>query len=365
MNSFERSKTFLSVFFNIVIIVFLVFIITSIILSFLISGKVFSAIGIYLNESDHFRILQLISIVGVFGLSPIIVSKFLKIKVITVFQLNKSINVKAALTILLVFIISIPFLQWLIIANQKLVLPEFMSTFETWIKNMESKMAEQTELLLTMNNFKDLLLNIFIVALVPAFFEEFFFRGMIQTYLIEWLKKPHLAIILTSIFFSAVHFQFYGFFPRMMLGIMLGYILFYSHSLWGAILFHFINNFFSILLIYFQKNNLINTNFEINMSQSYVLVILSLGLLSALIFYFAFYYDKKRDKSKDWIKVFETSNEKEAEIVQGKLENEGIHCTLLNKRDSSFVSFGVIEVFVQPENVELAKKIIDEEINLE
>jgi len=97
------------------------------------------------------------------------------------------------------------------------------------------------------------------------------------------------------------------------------------------------------------------------MSSSYLLVIISLAVVAAVMIYFAVYYDKRRDKSKDWVKVFETENNSEAEIIAGKIENSGIPVSLINKKDSSFTTFGMLEIYVSPENVSEAKRIIHED----
>jgi membrane protease YdiL (CAAX protease family) len=57
------------------------------------------------------------------------------------------------------------------------------------------------------------------MAAIPALCEEWLFRGVIQKKLVTTLPKPWMGIVLTAIIFSAIHFQFAGFIPRMFLGI--------------------------------------------------------------------------------------------------------------------------------------------------
>ncbi len=90
-----------------------------------------------------------------------------------------------------------------------------------------------------------------IIALLPAIFEEVCFRGGIQNILTRWFKGPWIAIIITSIIFSAVHISYYGFFVRFALGVFLGLVFYYSGSLWLNILFHFLYNGVQVTALYF------------------------------------------------------------------------------------------------------------------
>lgn len=369
MNSIEKNQQYLKRFFVIVFIVCLLLLLTTIVVSFLslylfkvdISSTGFDQ----KNDILFLKILQVISMVGIFGLSPLIVAKYFNLAGKKVYHLTKFPSLKQIAVTVVIFVSVLPVLQWLIVFNESMHLPEVFSALEQWMRSLEDKMAEQMNTFLEMEKYSDFFVNIFVIAIVPAFFEELFFRGLIQSYLTEWLNKKHLSVLLTAFLFSAVHFQFFGFIPRLFLGLILGYLFVFTRNLWVPILFHFINNFLSIVIVFLQNKNIINDEFENSMSESYLFVIISLAIVAALFLYFAFYFDKRRDKSKDWIKVHQTSNEKEAEIIQGKLENQDIVASIINKRDSSFLSFGSIEIYVQPQNVEMAKQIIDEEINVE
>jgi len=134
--------------------------------------------------------------------------------------------------------------------NEQISFPESMQNIETWMRNMEeaSKIALQT---LTANStIPILLLNIVVAALMPALFEEFLFRGTIQPFLSKWFHNKHIAIIVTAFIFSAIHFQFYGFIPRFLLGIYLGYLFVWSQSLWLPIIAHFMHNAVSLIFDY-------------------------------------------------------------------------------------------------------------------
>ena len=104
-----------------------------------------------------------------------------------------------------------------------------------------------------MNNFTDYLIAMVIIAFLPALFEETFFRGGIQNLLTRWFKMPVLAIIITSIIFSAVHGSYLGFLSRAALSIVLGLIYYKTGNLWLSAIGHFFNNAFGVSVLYFSS----------------------------------------------------------------------------------------------------------------
>lgn len=101
-----------------------------------------------------------------------------------------------------------------------------------------------------MKNAGDFILTILVMALAPAIFEEVLFRGAFQQVFIQWTKNAWIGIIITSILFSAIHFSYFGFLPRIALGITLGLIFYYTNNLWLSILQHFLNNAFIVAQLY-------------------------------------------------------------------------------------------------------------------
>jgi hypothetical protein len=118
----------------------------------------------------------------------------------------------------------------------------------------------------------DYLLGLVIMAFLPALCEESLFRGGLQNFLTRSTKKPWLAIIIVSILFSAVHFSFYGFLPRMFLGIILGLIYYSTGSLWLSILAHFANNAFAVSQYYFSHSTSVKQAAEENTPLSFVYI---------------------------------------------------------------------------------------------
>ncbi|MBC7826454.1 MAG: CPBP family intramembrane metalloprotease [Chitinophagaceae bacterium] len=145
---------------------------------------------------------------------------------------------------ILCIMLAFPFVIWLGEINQHIPLPN-------WMTAMEKDTAKQMEALLKVKNTMDIVINVIIIAVLPAICEELCFRGALQRILIHCSKSPWAGIIITAILFSALHLQFQGFLPRMILGIVLGALYWYSGSLWTSILAHFVNNGVQVVAVSF------------------------------------------------------------------------------------------------------------------
>lgn len=172
---------------------------------------------------------------------------------------------KLPIGILLVFGITISFMfanSVLIEWNQSLVFPEWMSGFEAFAQSQEEMREKATIFLTSFSSVWVFLLTMVIIAFVPAFGEELLFRGVIQNLIHIGTKNAHVAIWVSATLFSLFHFQFYGFIPRLMLGALFGYLYFWSGSLLYAFLGHFINNGFTLLMLFLHQRDLITFDIQ-------------------------------------------------------------------------------------------------------
>lgn len=182
-------------------------------------------------------------------------------------------------------VVSTPFLSWIIELNEGMSLPDFMAGIEQWMRTSELQAADLTKAFLTFDGIGSLIYVLIIVAIVPAVGEELLFRGVLQKIFIQWTKNPHRGIWITAILFSALHMQFFGFFPRLLLGVLFGYIFYWSKSLWLPILGHFINNGSVVLLSYFAPDMMKDADIALFEGNEFNIVfylfslILSLGLI--------------------------------------------------------------------------------------
>jgi hypothetical protein len=177
--------------------------------------------------------------------------------------------------------------------------------------------------------------------------------------LASWLRNIHVAVAITAIFFALVHLQFFGILPRLILGLVLGYFFVWTGSIWVPVFFHFLNNASAVLIVFLSQKQIIHYDINEPMNTSYLVTVVSLGITALLILYLAYYYSKKRNKAIDWICVYESSSVAEAEIIRGKLEDNGIQAVVMNKRDSVYTTFGEAEVMVSPGQAEQARQIIE------
>lgn len=181
---------------------------------------------------------------------------------------------------MLVMILAIPFVQWLGEINRSI---HFPGAIEGWMKEKENGANKTVMALLSRRTVQDLVLNIICIAGLAAVGEELLFRGVAQRLFIKLFKRAWPGIIITAFLFSALHLQFYGFFPRFVLGILLGVIYWYSGSLWTAILAHFVYDALLITVAYFypsmvnEENTVKMSSIALTAAFSFILVALAVN----------------------------------------------------------------------------------------
>lgn len=151
-----------------------------------------------------------------------------------------------------------PLVEW----NLNLKFPEFMSGFERWAMHEEDRLAKLTKMLTNFDSPLELIVGLLVIAILPAFGEELVFRGMIQGELWRSTRNIHIAIWVSAAVFSAIHIQFYGFVPRMLLGALFGYLYYWSGNLWIPMFSHFFNNAFAVIMVYLNNTKVTNVNLE-------------------------------------------------------------------------------------------------------
>ena len=180
-------------------------------------------------------------------------------------------------------LLAIPLVELTGILNKQI---HFGESTQKWMQNMEDEAAKTIQFMLNKHTTGELLANIIFIALFAGVGEELFFRGVLQRLFIKGLKNPWAGIILAAFLFSFFHLQFFGFFPRFLLGILLGAIYWYSGSLLAAMLAHFIYDAFFIILIFYQPHLLENTDATIfNGTTAVAMAVLSAVLLVLIVWW--------------------------------------------------------------------------------
>lgn len=205
---------------------------------------------------------QAISVIIIFIVPAILISVFWTSSKIHYLGITK----KSPFSILVIagfgILCALPLINWLAELNQHMHLPGALSGVEDWMRKSEDKAAELTEAFTKGTSVSTLLLNLFVVAFMAALSEEIFFRGILQKVSIECFKNKHVGVWFGAMIFSAFHIQFFGFFPRMLMGAYLGYLFLWSGSLWPGIVAHFVNNGLAVYLVWLSNKGVISTDVD-------------------------------------------------------------------------------------------------------
>jgi membrane protease YdiL (CAAX protease family) len=182
------------------------------------------------------------------------------------------------------------FIEW----NSNFIFPEFAKGFETWAREREDAATELTTFLTKFESPAELAIAILVIAVLPAIGEEIVFRGLIQNELYRGTKNIHVSIWVAAILFSAIHMQFFGFVPRLLLGALFGYLYYWSGNLTLAMLAHFVNNGISVVAMYFYQQGAFDYDLESTESLPANVVIISIFMTGGLLYYFYKYFEHRK-----------------------------------------------------------------------
>jgi len=197
------------------------------------------------------------------------------------------------LTAMVVFFFMMPnsaLIEW----NANVVLPDFLKNLETWARQREDYAEELTTFLTTFASTGEFLLAFIVVAVLPAIGEELVFRGMLQPQLQSATRNAHVAIWISAFLFSSLHMQFFGFVPRLVLGALFGYLYSWSGNLIVPIVAHFINNGFSLLMLYLHQLGKIDVDIESTKAVPWPAVLSGTILTLVLLAYLKMRFERNR-----------------------------------------------------------------------
>ncbi|MCP9237278.1 CPBP family intramembrane glutamic endopeptidase [Lewinella sp. JB7] len=174
------------------------------------------------------------------------------------------------------FLIGLPLIGLSAYLNLQVDLPD-------WMVRSEDTGNAMLAGVLTFERLPELLLALLTVAVVPAVCEELMFRGLLQGRLLTDLAGSHLAVWIAALIFSAIHVEFAGFVPRLLLGALLGYAYRWTGSLWIPIGLHFLFNGTQVLTTYLSGEFTPDTEMDTAVTPLMVAGILSLGAVIYLV----------------------------------------------------------------------------------
>lgn len=218
-------------------------------------ASVFTGILAQMNieKSTLYRSVQFLSLLGLFIIPSFLGAYLFSSDWKAYLYLDRNVSLQNICYTIVLTIALQPFLAWVVYLNNQIALPDCLSGLEAILRSMESNAEQNISLILTTDSIGVFLLNVLLVSVLTAIGEEAFFRGALQRILLNETKRPWVAIVVIAIIFSAIHFQFYGFFARMLLGLLLGYLVYASKSLILPIIAHAVNNLIAIIQIHLDN----------------------------------------------------------------------------------------------------------------
>ncbi len=182
-----------------------------------------------------------------------------------VMGLNKAPTLMSLLIIVLFYVVSLPAMNWIVELNEAMSLPSWMSGIETWMRATEDAASEATQSILDIHTWPELCATVFVVGLMAGLSEEILFRGAMLRTMEDSRLGIHVVVWIVAIVFSAFHVQFYGFIPRMLLGLWLGYLFVWTRSLWVPIIAHTLNNSTVVVMNYLSNKGIVPEGFGDNL----------------------------------------------------------------------------------------------------
>jgi hypothetical protein len=195
---------------------------------------------------------------------------------------------------IITLLVGMPLMEYIIQWNESIVLPAGFEDTEKWMRASETQLAELTKFLLDFHSPIDFAIGLAVIAGLAALGEELFFRGVLQSLFERYIGNYHVAIWLSAGIFSFIHFQFFGFFPRLLLGAFFGYLYVWNRNIWIPIAAHFFNNGWTLTMHYLYQQKQIAVDPEkMGVITPWWSVVISLALV---LFYIRRLYNMRLEK---------------------------------------------------------------------
>ena len=176
--------------------------------------------------------------------------------------MDRSLSLKSLGWMLALYVIAYPAMAQIIYYNADISFPDSMKGLEQTLRDWENAGADATAAIMSTTTVGGLIVNVLIVGLFTGLAEEMFFRAGIQRMMMTSRISPTVAIWSAAAIFSFVHFQFFGFVPRLLLGAMFGYVYWRTRSIWAPALLHGINNSIVVVTEWLNRRNGTSFDFE-------------------------------------------------------------------------------------------------------
>lgn len=197
------------------------------------------------------KLMQIVGSLGTFVVPAFLFSYLFSGDLFSYYGFRKPVGTLPLLFTVLMMVSVIPFINYTAELNMRMELP--IEALDRILRNLEGEAEKMMIAFTATRSLWGLLVNLLMIGVIAAVGEELIFRGVLQRLMIGMLRNVHLAIVITAILFSAFHFQFFSFLPRFVLGLVLGYLMYYGRSIWYPIVAHFVNNAMGVTYYYFSS----------------------------------------------------------------------------------------------------------------
>jgi membrane protease YdiL (CAAX protease family) len=230
------------------------------------------------ENANALRWVQFLTTLFLFFLPPIFYAWLCHKKAFTHLGFKNKVTLPQFFIVIIIMVAALPLVGAL--AELTKMLPFSKITFQKW-QAAEEAYNKQVSIIGRMNNSGDYILSLFMLAILPAMFEETIFRGGLQNLLSRWWKMPILSIVVTAIIFSIVHGSYFGFLSRAVLGFVLGWMYYRTGNIWLNIIAHAANNAVAVTAIYVMRLK----NPKMDVAKADVNLSIWWGLISLAVIY--------------------------------------------------------------------------------
>lgn len=238
------------------------------------------------------KMIQMLGSVGTFIIPAFLFSYLFDGDLFSYYKFRNPTGMAPMLLVILMMVSVIPFINYMAEINLKMEIP--IRALDQLLRTLESTAEEMMVAFTATKSFGGLLMNLLMIGVIAAVGEELIFRGLIQRLMTQMIKNPHLAILITALLFSAFHFQFFSFLPRFVLGLVLGYLMYYGQSIWYPILAHFVNNAMGVIYYYFNSRGSADDMLEEIGTSTLIPVAAVISLALFLLFALLWYYQTEK-----------------------------------------------------------------------
>ena len=240
-----------------------------------------------LNPTASLRLTAIIQDMFLFILPPVAVAVMVCNLPARLLCVDRGIPARAFIIGVAVLIVSTPAMNALIDWNEHIELPASLAGIEEWMRQAEDAAKGSINIMLGEHTVANLVMKILVVGILAGFSEEVFFLGGLQRLIASNGLNIHAAIWISAFVFSFFHMQFYGFFPRLLLGAFFGYMLYATGSLWLPVILHALNNTIYVVSVYVSGSEKAESTADSFGVGDPVLIMASV-ILTACLFYYLF-----------------------------------------------------------------------------